>query len=421
MFLPRWHTAGICTMLTRFLFVAFLLFQSTALACPFCSTTGKTFGDEAKLAQVILYGTLKNPVRDGKEFGKGTTEMEIETVIKDADFIKDKRKITLPRYVPSDPANPTKYLVFCEIYKNELDPYRGIPLDPKSKIAAYMVGANAIKDKDTPTKLLYYFDYLDSNELDISTDALMEFGNAEGKDVTAITPKLPAAKIAGWLQDESTPPSRLGLYGSLLGQCGNAKEHTPVFQKLLADPAKRTLTGIDGLLAGYIHLNPKEGLAYAEKLFLDPAQITTRSSVISPAVVATWSPPDYGREQFLTRYAGLRALRYFWTYRSDIVPHAKIIEMVTPLLYQEDICDLAMDDFRRWENWSYTSDILGFYNTPGFDKGMIRRAILRYALSAPETPEVKAFLAARKAEDAELVQSVLELLETSKEGPFKKK
>ena len=95
-------------------------------ACPFCQPQGRTLSSEVEQANLILFGTLKNAKRDPNEFGKGTTDLDIELVIKDNEFRQGKKVIALPRYVPEDPKNPVKFLVFCEIYKGQLDPYRGI-------------------------------------------------------------------------------------------------------------------------------------------------------------------------------------------------------------------------------------------------------------------------------------------------------
>src|SRR6476619_6820399 len=96
-----------------------------AAACPFCPQAGQTLTQEVNQANLIVFGTLSNAQRDPNEFGKGTTDMTIEMVVKDHEMLKGKKTITLPRYVPSDPKNPSKYLVFCEIFNGQLDPYRG--------------------------------------------------------------------------------------------------------------------------------------------------------------------------------------------------------------------------------------------------------------------------------------------------------
>ena len=96
--------------------IALVLLPAAAVACPFCPSAGQTLLGEVNQAHLIVFGTLTNAQRDPNEFGKGTTDMEIEVIVKDHQFLKGKKKITLPRYVP-DTKDKSKYLVFCEIYK----------------------------------------------------------------------------------------------------------------------------------------------------------------------------------------------------------------------------------------------------------------------------------------------------------------
>src|SRR5215204_6230851 len=96
---------------------ALLLASDRTEACPFCTPTGTTLTGEVAQADFILYGTLSNPQRDPNDptaFNKGSTDLSIEMVIKSHDMVKDKKKITLPRYVPPD-GKDYKYLIFFNV------------------------------------------------------------------------------------------------------------------------------------------------------------------------------------------------------------------------------------------------------------------------------------------------------------------
>src|SRR5438132_963749 len=81
-----------------------------AAACPFCILYGKTptLTEDYAEAAMVLFGAFKNG-EPGTGLNEGTTDFEIETVVKSHDLIKDKKVITLPRYI-----GPTKskFLVF---------------------------------------------------------------------------------------------------------------------------------------------------------------------------------------------------------------------------------------------------------------------------------------------------------------------
>src|SRR5262249_36731326 len=109
--------------------LAWMCLAGPASACPFCSMQGQTLTGEVNQASMVLYGTLTN-AKPGSNDIEGTTDLVIETVIK-ADKSADKilgnnKKITLPRYVPTDPKSKAKFLIFCDVFQGKIDPYRGI-------------------------------------------------------------------------------------------------------------------------------------------------------------------------------------------------------------------------------------------------------------------------------------------------------
>ncbi len=361
-----------------------------AVCCPFCSTQGRTLSAEVDQANFIVFGTLSNAKRDPNEFGKGTTDLQVDLVVKDHEFLKGKKMITLPRYVPPDPKNPRKFLVFCEIYKGELDPYRGEAVNPDSKIAEYLKGAIAVRNKEPQTRLKYFFQYLDSPEVDISQDAYAEFAIADYKEVSAIAPKLPAETLVKWLRDPNTPPSRFGLYGYMLGKCGNAKEHAPLLREMLDDPKRKYSSGLDGMLYGYLLLDPKAGWKYLMGLISDT------------------------NSEFLTRYAVLRTLRVLWDNRSEAILPEAIMEAMNLLLAQGDIADLPIEDLRRWQQWEMTDKVLALYGQKSHNIPIVKRAVIRFALCAPNNSKAAEFIKQRRAEDPEKVKDIENLLELEK-------
>lgn len=367
---------------------AWLMYGSAAWACPFCGPGRQTLTQEAAQAALIIFGTPSNPMFDPTATFQGTTDLEIESVVKDHPFISGKKKVTINRYLALDKASPKKYLVFCDVFKDKLDPYLGMPVEPDSQIADYLKGALAVREKDPTTRLLYFFKYLDHPDLNLSDDAYQEFANADYKDFRPLAEKLDPDLIVKWLKDPNTPVSRFGLYGSMLGHCGKER-HAQILREMLDDPEKRFSTGIDGMLAGYVHLSPKEGWEYLRGIL-----------------------SDAGRD-FLLRYAGLRAARYFWEYRPDIVSGDTVVEALKQMLPQNDIADLVIEDLRKWKRWELTDTILALFDQNSHDAPIIRRAILRFALQAPagKYPKAAEFVAAQRKRDLEWVKDVEELLQ----------
>src|SRR5437764_8091359 len=263
-----------------------LVLAATATACPFCSAQSTTLTSDAGQAAMILFGRLTNARLDPNDVNAGATDLVIESVVKPHEILAGKKQITLPRYLPQEKENEYKYLVFCDVFKGAIDPYRGVAVKTDSRIAEYLKGALAVKEKDVAARLKYFFAYLDDKDPEVSNDAYNEFGLADYKDFRPVAEKLPAETIAKWIQDPNTSPSRLGLYGSILGHCGGA-QHAKLLRELLDDPQRRYASGIDGMLAGYVLLQPKEGWAYLAGVLADE------------------------KADFLLRYAALRAARFF--------------------------------------------------------------------------------------------------------------
>jgi hypothetical protein len=366
------------------------LFVLTALAvpvsaCPFCGGQGKTLTGEVGEASLVVYGALENARQDpNSETGQGTTDLKIEEIVKDHEVRGGKMVITLPRYLPSQDKNE-RYLIFCGVFKGKVDPYRGINVKPKSGMIKYLKGALERKDKPAADRLRFAFDYLDDADIEVAMDAYKEFANADYKEYRPMAKDLPAEKIARWMEDPETPAFRLGLYASLLGHCGTAK-HAELLKTLLTDKKKQPASGLDGLMAGYTMLNAKDGWACTRSIMNDP------------------------KEEFMKRYAALRAARFLLSERPDLVEKKEIIAGVKLLLSQGDIADLAIEDLRRWNCWDAADDILKLYGQKSHDVPIIRRAILRYALSCQQLPQAEAFVKKIRGSDPELVQDAEELL-----------
>ena len=150
-------------------------------------------------------------------------------------------------------------------------------------------------------------------------------------------------------------------------------------------------SGVDGILAGYMMLKPKEGWEYTRGILKD------------------------SRKEFMFRYAALRAVRFLWDYRPDLVARKDLAEGVAQLLDQNDIADLAIEDLRKWQRWDLADRVLGLQNKPAYELPIVRRAILRYALSCPD-PAAARYVAEQRKKDPQAVNDAEELLKLEQES-----
>ena len=176
--------------------LAVVSFVPAAGHCPFCGGAGQTMIGEVNQAALVLFGSFENAKADPDNFGQGTTDLAIDTVIKNNEALGDKKLLTVARYIPVQKNKKTKYIVFCDVFKGKIDPYRTLPVESDGDFVKYLKGALAIKDKPAADRLKFYFNYLDNPEIEINSDAYQEFANADYKDYHDMAKELSAARIS---------------------------------------------------------------------------------------------------------------------------------------------------------------------------------------------------------------------------------
>ena len=91
---------------------------------------------------------------------------------------------------------------------------------------------------------------------------------------------------------------------------------------------------------------------------------------------------------------------------------------ISPLLEQSDIADLAIEDLRKWKRWEVLDQVLALSTKSSHQIPIIRRAVLRFALTCEkDQPKAAAFAKAMREKDADWVKDVEELLKL--ENPAK--
>jgi hypothetical protein len=384
--------------LRSFLLSVVCLFDSyvvTEAHCPFCGTMqGQTLVKEVQQARFVLYGLPSNPQikrdADGREYS--TTDFTIEEVVKNDPFLKNKKTLTLPRYIPPSTNGPEKTLLFCDLNNDQADIYLYLTAKDGA-LVKYLKEAIKLDEKDVTKRLYFYFNYLDNPDNEVAMDAFKEFAKADYPDVMKMVKAHGDDKMRGklqtWLKDDNTAMYRYGLLGLMLGLCGK-QEDGSVFQAMLDDPTKSLVSGIDGILAGYILVDQAKGWKYTRDL-------------------VTNAEKDFHR-----RYSALRTIRFLWTTHVGHVPEKDLLDAMEVLLTQSDIADLAMDDLRMWKQWKYTKKILELRKRESHIAPIVQRAVLRYMLSCPKDPDAVAYLQAMRKEDPDKVRDAQEFLDIEK-------
>jgi hypothetical protein len=372
--------------------LGWLVLGTAAPACPFCGPPGETLLTLADQSSMVLYGSLRDSKseKNPEDPAAGTTILDIETVVKPHASFKDS-KLTINRYFPMEAQGKYKFLVFCDIYKGKIDPFRGLAISVNSDMPKYLKGALAVRTAPIDKRLRFFFDYLDNEDAEVASDAYKEFSNADYAAVSEVAVNLPPEKLARWMQESGQKQTsyRLGLYGMMLGHAGKGdrEKYAKVLRDLLEKADKEAVSGVDGILAGYILLQPKEGWDYLVGILKD------------------------GDRPFATRYAALRTTRFFWDSKTEVIAKKDILAAVRLLLKQKDAADLAVEDLRKWEAWGLADEVLDLPNTEAYSLPIVRRAVLRYALvAAPKVPAAKTFVEKMRKSDPTAVSDAEEIL-----------
>jgi hypothetical protein len=363
-----------------------LLAAGAARACSLCGANlqqSLTFRQEAAqpTARIIFIGTAEKS--ELKSDGKGTTDLAVNEVLRSDPFLGDRKTVTLERYLPVDRKNPQRFLVFCDVFKDRLDPFRGVPLK-SAQAVEYVRKVFKFDERDRIASLLFFFDSLEAADPEVARDAFLEFAKATDQEIGQIGPRLSPEKLRTWLK-EARAPERLGIYALLLGACGR-DEDASYLRSLLDN--ERYVSAYDGIIGGYVRLRPREGWDLALSILRD------------------------GSKPVALRLAVARTLSFYhgWQPKES---RDNVLRCLEAMISQGELADLAVEDMRRWQMWDRTRDVLALYGKKGYDAPLMQRAILRYALSCKDE-SASAFLTERRRQEPEVVKEVEDSLRFDK-------
>jgi hypothetical protein len=333
-------------------------------------------------SKVVAHGVLKNPRFDART-DRGFTDFHFATVLKDDPVRKGQTVLTIEQYLPVVGNTPADYLLFCDVTDDKLTVAHG--LSAPAAVVEYVKAAAGLDDTDPAKKLGFFFKHVDSADPTVAADAFIEFARASDVEIQKAAGRFDAAKVRRLIADPNTPVDRLGVFAFLLGVCGNQADAEFLAALLKQSPLPdRTTAAFGGLLAGYVLLAPKDGWAFTAQVLADE------------------------KRGYAERLSAISTVRFFQATR-PAESKADVLKCCAALLPHGDLADQAVEDLRRWGYWDLTADVLAQFPKPTHAAPIVRRAIVRYALSCPKD-EAKAFVAAVRRADPKLVRDVEEML-----------
>ena len=334
------------------------LTSAKALACPFCAAPSLTLAEQlAQSDAAVLVEWVKGnkPTEDSA----GSTVYEIRQIVRNyKDTLKAGDRIRLPRFRASQPGD-----LFMLMGSKGVIIDWGSPMEVTETSFNYVSKAPS-PDVPTAKRLEYYVKFLEFPDPMIANDAYGEFANAPYKDITKIADKLPRDKIRKWATSPETPATRLGLYGLLIGLCGNDDDAEQIKQRI-AQKTEDFRLGIDGLMSGYLLLKGAKGLELIDESKLRDSDIP-----------------------FSETYAAMQALRFMWRYGEGRIEKDRLRQSMRILLDRPELAGLVIADLSRWKDWSVQERLMTMYGNADYNIPSIKRAIVRYMLvSSKDVPK----------------------------------
>ncbi len=362
-------------------------------ACSLCTgvLSKDTLGHEMERASLIIYGYAGNPrlsTENGALPGSGATDFHIEKIVKNTTGAAQPNVLTLQRYVPVlDTKNPPKFLVFCTDVKGKLDPYLGRQTKSLA-VVDYLENAKVARAAGKVAALQYYAKFLDHADELIAEDAFLEFVRSSDEEVGQAAKKLQPAKFRALLHNSKLDADRASLFAFLLGNCGDATDAGFLRKRIDGAKSSEEYRALDGVLGGYIAMRPKEGWKLVQGILAD------------------------AQPNFLKKLAALRAVRFYMGWQPAQSKEV-MLAAYRSVIPNGEMSDLAIEDLRRWKMWDLTPVILAQYGKTSHDAPIVKRCILRYALSCP-APEAQRFVEKARERDGEIIRDLAQALEFEK-------
>ena len=281
---------------------AIIVPATDAECCPLCPIQSITLAEQlAQSDAAVLVQWVEGKKAEEKKLGSTTYEI-IQLVHGDAKTIKKGERVSLNRYR----AAPKGDLFMLMGSKAKTIEWSS-PLEVSETSFNYI--SQAPSPEAPPKKRLAYFlKFLEFPDQLISNDAYAEFANAPYKHIAPLAKSMPRERLRKWIANPDTPATRLGLYGLMLGLCGEEEDAKSMKSKII-EPTKDFRLGIDGVIAGYLLLTGEKGMDLIDRMKLEHTYVVNENG--KPVL------DNKGKKQVMPlseTYAALQALRFLWTY-----------------------------------------------------------------------------------------------------------
>lgn len=346
-----------------------------SLACPFClgsqPLTLRERMDTPDAALLVKW--VSGDVGNIDQNVPASTTFDILQV-KRGDF-QVGESFTIDRYQDGKPGE--RFLISGNAVDDLITWDRAIPLAEKGW---HYINSLPSSEASSSDRLRHALQHLESEDDMVATDAFGVIAGSKYEELRAMRDDLPREKLRQWVFSGQPIKGQLGVYGMLLGICGDETDRQQLEALALATTGEVRL-GIDGVMGGYLLLSGEEGLDVLDKAFL-MKESCARSD----------------------RYAVMQALSFIWEYGDGCITKERLRASARGQLQITDMPELLIADLARWEDWSVTDKLIARYENPP-DK-LTDRAIVSFLIVASQVDPESVVM-----EDTESIAQAREFVE----------
>jgi hypothetical protein len=229
------------------------------------------------------------------------------------------------------------------------------PVNATPERLDYILQAPAAELPDNQ-RLSYYISFLESPDSLLAIDAWSEFAGARYEDVVAVSQNFPREKLRDWVADPNANPERLGLYGMMLGLCGDTDDAKFLEEQISQPRTGDFRYGIDGVMGGYLRLTGESGLRFLEETRLSRADVSSEELM---AVVT--------------------AIQYMWSCESSRIDKQRLRSSLHLLLENPELRELVITDLARWKDWPTAVRLVEMFAEIDDDRS--QKAIVQFTIA----------------------------------------
>ena len=343
-------------------------------ACEFCSAPSQTLAERYLTSEIVLV-TEFQPDSVAKD--EITWQYAIKSVVRDKEQQHQAGKfLSLQRTAPAG-LQTLMMGGYLEKEKDKLVASWGEPIDVTVAALKYAREAPPVK---APKRLEYFARFLEDADQTISNDAYGEFAKAPYEEIVPIAKAMSPEKLRGWLKDPKTPQGRIGLFGMMLGLCGDQSDVESLHDRIVSlDEMQQP--GINGMTAGYLMLAGEPGLELVEKRILTNPEATDTDL-----------------------YARIQAIEFLLKYASGGLSRSRLQKSLYPLLTHPTHGEQVITTLARWKDWSIQDRLVaGFGKAPEAQK----KAIIKFFLAATRDKTAEGQRTAARIEELKKLDGAL--------------